>query len=720
MFIDDSILGIFIEESRELLAGIENDLLTIEAQGSNVPSDLVNKVFRAAHSIKGGAGMLDLKKIQELAHKTENVLDLIRSHQLPPNPETINILLQAFDKLKALLAAPQESDNADIADDINALVGLCALKVEQAIEQAPSATKNGSETENASISPGPKVSMEALSSPQETSIRVQVEVIENLMNLAGELVLSRNQLIEAISKSDTRCISGSGKRISQVTSELQEAIMQTRMQPINNIFSKLPRLVRDQSRSLGKEIELVIDGRDVEMDRTIIEGLKDPLTHMVRNAIDHGIETVEQRKQAGKSSVGKVCLRAYHEAGQVVIEIADDGKGIHTEKIAKAALDKGLAGAEQLRAMSDKDKLALILLPGLSTAERVTDLSGRGVGMDVVKVNLDKLAGKMEIFSEVGKGTTFRIKLPLTLAIIPCLIVTAGGERFAIPELNVVELIRVPAEQVQRRVEVVGDANVLVLRDQLVPIARLADVLCIKRSYRPGRRFHADSDLNIVIVSSGVLQFGLVVDALHCTEEIVVKPLGRHLKSLGEYTGATIMGDGRVALILDASGIAAKAQLSSVAGSGRARKLVEETQDSSKDLHSVLTFYNGPSELCAVPLAFVHRVQQINQKQIEKNGGRRTMQYRGASLPLVTLKDVANVEAIDFTKQELMVIILMYGKKEFGLLGAMPVDAIELHARIDQQTLRQKGVAGSTIIREKTTLIVEPRELLEEFHKTEH
>jgi two-component system chemotaxis sensor kinase CheA len=585
-----------------------------------------------------------------------------------------------------------------------------------------------------------------------------VDVLETLMNLAGELVLSRNQLREALVRRDDRAVSASSQRINLVTSDLQEAIMQTRMQPIGNVFSKFPRVVRDLSRSLGKEVRLDIEGREVELDKTLIEGLSDPLTHMVRNAVDHGIEAPEERARRGKKPEGVVRLRAFHEAGQVVIEIGDDGKGIDAAKVDASALKKGLITPEKLQGMTDKDKAALIFLPGLSTAEIVSDVSGRGVGMDVVKTNLDRLGGKVEIESDPGRGSLFRIKLPLTLAIIPSLILTVADQRFAIPQVNVVELLRIAAEQVQKRIEVVGDAEVLLLRGSLIPIVRLADVLGQLRTYAdpgtgnpevdrrerladrrsarhavgsvespnpeietgaaelydrrsPSGRRGPAGDLNIVVVSSGTLQYGLVVDGLRTTEEIVVKPLGRHLKKLQEYAGSTIMGDGRVALILDVSGLAATAGLASVSGSVRAVQLAEqEVAELRQDTHSLLLLHNASDETCAVPLDLVLRVERVAASQIEMTGGRRTMQYRGATLPLVTLADAAAVKPIA-AEQELAVVVFNVHGREAGLLGAMPVDVVETKAAVDQMTLRQKGIAGSAIIRDKTVLLVDLHEL---------
>jgi len=617
-----------------------------------------------------------------------------------------------------------------------------------------------SEEAPAQVAMASKSSTAAAAAPSavvvEDSIRVSVGTLEMLMNLAGELVLGRNQLRASIAQKNARALKAADQRINQITCELQDAVMQTRLQPIGNVFGKFPRLVRDLSASLKKEIQLEINGRDVALDRTLIESLSDPLTHMVRNSVDHGVELPEERMKAGKPRQGTITIEARHEAGQVVVEIIDDGKGIDPDRIAKVALEKGLMTAERLDAMSAKDKAALIFLPGLSTTKQVSDISGRGVGMDVVKTNLDRLGGKVEIISTVGKGTTFRIKLPLTLAIIPSLIVSVEGERFAIPQTNVQELRRILPDAAKTRIEVVGDAEVLLLRDRLIPLVRFADVLGIIPTYedpeaetreidrrtrladRRSRKFAENAEdavalpdpgqlalrkksdrrrhggaLEIVVVNTGTQTYGLVVGSFHDTEEIVVKPLGTHLKGLEEYAGATILGDGSVALILDVAGLAVKARLDAFARATRARERAQEaTLEQSADSQQLILFHNPPNVLCSIPLDTVTRIENITGEQVEMIGGRRTMQYHGGSLPLVTLADTADVGAIGM-EEELAVMIATIRGHDVGLLGAMPVDVVETAARIDQSTHRQKGVAGSTIIQEKTALVVDLYELVD-------
>ncbi len=923
---DDEILKMYVEESREHLANIENDLLAMESGGANIDEELVNKVFRAAHSIKGGAGFFSLAKIQELGHKMENVLDMVRSRELVPTPDMTNILLLAFDKLRELINNVDKSNEADISEFTVSLAGLvsanlpgsekqslnkmvdvtmagrgvvmkvpefdltharreghtlyllefdlihdverlgktpmdmikamtdlgiimesgidlsslgtldddpvgkipylvlyaCTLEPEKfcpifdldashvtvfmkpekaASAPAPSAAKTPppapvaaqSTVEEDMVTNKPEQSadeaapveatlvaeeQEAHPPPEaseaapaasgkagvDASLRVDVTLLESLMNLAGELVLSRNQLLEAISRNDQRVIHIGGQRINQVTSELQEAIMLTRLQPIGNIFNKFPRVVRDLSKELGKNITLNIEGKEVALDKTIIEGLSDPLTHMVRNAVDHGIEAPDVRAKAGKNAVGEVNLRAYHEAGHVIVEVSDDGKGIDPTRVAAAAVAKNLITAKQAKTMSEKEMTALIFLPGLSTAEKVTGVSGRGVGMDVVKTNLDRLGGKVEIDSKIGRGSTFRIKLPLTLAIIPSLLVSVSGERFAIPQVNVEEMIRVTPDQTKVHIEIVGDAEVLILRGKMIPIIHLADVLGIQRVYvdpadgdvkddrrenladrrsrvtklddegrtiprtpeeekaaivsaeqRSGqeRRFHAASNLNVVVVSSGAFQYGLVVEQLHDTLEIVVKPLGQHSKFAKEYAGATIMGDGRVALILDVAGLATMASLTSLAGTSRAKEVEAQKQKELQvDVQTLLLFRNSPEEHCAVQLDLVDRIEQVKASDIQTMGGKRVLKYRGGSLPLFTLADVAQVNPLP-EQENLIVLIFTMGDHKVGFLVLPPLDVLETRVEIDQKTVRQKGISGTALVNDRLTLMLDIFELVE-------
>lgn len=808
---DDEILQGFIEESLEHLADIETDLLAIEKAGANIDENLVNKVFRAAHSIKGGAGFMGLTVIQELSHAMENILGMIRSRKLVPNPEIVNILLQGSDKLEAMINNVQASNDEDITEH---LIPLNAIAEGNAIQTAPPASAPSPETvpetaptpppaskpeptvtaavptpevppepvaQEPEIQPEPIIPESAAASPQsikpkpletgqaaapikaDTSLRVHVSLLDSLMTLAGELVLSRNQLLQTIGSNDLRNAEAVGQRIDLITSELQEAIMLTRMQPIGNVFSKFPRVVRDLSKQLNKTIELTIVGNDVELDKTIIESINDPLTHLIRNSVDHGIEMPSVRRQAGKAEKGLIILKAYHEAGQVVIQISDDGKGLDGEALAASAISKGLISAEQAQIMSDKEKINLIFLPGFSMAKKVTDVSGRGVGMDVVKTNLDKLGGQVEIVSEVGHGTTISIKLPLTLAIIPCQIITTSGERYAIPQVNLEELLRIPANQVKKRVERVGNAEVVRLRGNLLPLIRLSDVIETERTYidpedgglktdrrgsiadRRGRtsplfqtegdvsgskqdetgtdaqrsnkdrRYSSASALNIVVVSTNSMKYGLIVDRLQDSEEIVIKPLGRHLQQCKGYAGATIMGDGRIALILDVSNLARMAHLTSIDGTDRANEVAlaaAELIRTQKDKQALLIFRSSEHEQFAVPLNQVERIEKIKSSEIEDMGGKRVMQYRGGSLALIRVDDISSVQPLA-EQDDLLVIVFNICAKPIGLLAIGPIDAIEITSEIDGITLKQPGIMGSLIIDGHTTMLVDVFEIVQ-------
>ncbi len=809
MMDDPELLQGFVEESLEHLGDIENDLLTIEENGADIDDELVNKVFRAAHSVKGGAGFMGLTVIQDLAHHAENVFGLIRSKKLIPNGDIINVLLKASDALQALLEDITNSNDGDASDLINSLIQITEGKYSssseapqpqseerkttppekttpeneqnKAVQAAPEQTPEPEQKTEAppeekpekqhvqaaapSASPQiqtgtsintPSTKKAAKTNKVETSIRVHVSLLDELMNLAGELVLSRNQLLQTVSSGDHSSAEAVGQRIDLVTSELQEAIMQTRMQPIGNVFNKFPRVVRDLAGKLNRQIDLELVGKEVELDKTIIEAINDPLTHLVRNSVDHGIEHPDDRIAAGKKPTGTVVLKAYHEAGQVAIEISDDGKGIDGQQLAAAAVNKGLITSEQAAEMSEKEQINLIFLPGFSMAKKVTDVSGRGVGMDVVKTNLDKLGGSIEIDSEVGKGSTISIKLPLTLAIIPCQVVVNGGERYAIPQVNLEELLRIPAAQVKDRVEKVGDAAVVRLRGNLLPLIRLSDILEIERTYidpedlneypdrreniadrrskstvddkttnkgkkLPGersgkdRRFRAESALNIVVVSTGSMTYGLIVDQLQDSEEIVIKPLGRHIQHCKGYAGATIMGDGRIALILDVNSLAQMADFTSLEGSDGDKSLAESAQEAilaGRDRQALLIFRSSTEEQFAVPLNQVERIEKIKASDIEDVGGRRVMQYRGGSLPLMSIDEAAVVQPLA-DQDDLLVIVFNLSGKDIGLLAIGPVDATEVAVDVDDLTLKQPGIMGSAIIKDHTTMLVSIFELVE-------
>ncbi|WP_428308097.1 chemotaxis protein CheW [Lacipirellula sp.] len=760
---DLDLIAEFVAESRDHLSNIEGQFLEIEANGADIDVDLVNQVFRGIHSIKGAAGFLGLVTVNRLAHSLENVLGLMRTRELTPDSVKVDVMLRASDALAKLVNDPAASEGADIdqhvsqLDDIFAGAQLTLETVAVKTHVAVSAEEQRQldmtaavdfveqamfvEECETTLAPAPIVEMPvaqpiaapvaaanrsdecdqptapatngATTAPAESSIRVQVGVLDSLMNLAGELVLGRNQLIQALNADGHAGIDAVASRLDQVTTELQEAIMRTRMQPIGAVFSKFPRVIRDLSAKLGKQCNIIMDGKEVDVDKTILEAIGDPLTHLVRNSIDHGVERPEARTAAGKPAMGTIFLRAYHEAGKVRIDIADDGGGIHPEKLRSKAVEKGVVTAEQASRLSDRDAIRLIFHPGFSTAEKITDISGRGVGMDVVRTNIEKLGGAVDVDSRPGMGTTIQITLPLTLAIIPSLIIQCGDERFAIPQVNISELVRLRREEIGKRLDRVKSAEVLRLRGSLLPLVRLNNVLRADGSTGS----EADQEratTHIVVVESGQQRFGIVVDALHDSEEIVVKPLGRHIKNVPCLSGATILGDGHVALILDVAGIAIHQQIRAAHDEAMASK-GDDGAGVNADLQSVLLFTNHPKEHFAVSMDVVSRIERIRCDQIDAVGGQELVQYRQSSVPLLRLENIITTRPTD-PQSWVYVIVFTIGAKEVGLVAPCLEDIRRVPTDVDTQTFQEVGVIGSLVINDRATRLVDLFKLAERVH----
>ena len=546
------------------------------------------------------------------------------------------------------------------------------------------------------------------------TVRVGVNLLDKLMNLVGELVLARNQLLQFSNTAQDAGLHTVSQRMNLIATELQEDVMKTRMQPIGNIWNKFPRTVRDLAHSCGKEVRLEMVGQDTELDRTIIEAIKDPLTHLVRNAMDHGIEAPEARRLAGKDATGVLTLRAFHEGGQVNIEISDDGAGLNADRIRKKAVERGLTSSEQAGRMPDRDIFNLIFLPGFSTAEKVTNVSGRGVGMDVVKTNVEKIGGTVDVQSAAGKGTTVRVKIPLTLAIIPALIVRCSGERFAIPQISLTELVRLESG---KAIETVHGAPVHRLRGQLLPLIYLSQMLNVTPRSRPDaitdalpldaeKKETTLQNVNIVVLQAEGQAFGLVVDDILDTEEIVVKPLGKQLKGISAYSGATIMGDGRIALILDVLGLAQRAQVIAEArDSARDEPHSKTSQAASRDEHSLLLAENGLEGRVAIPLSLVARLEEFPRTVIEHTGTQEVMQYRGQIIPLVRLSQVipaASDAEMLANASSIQVVVYAEGKRTVGLIVDRIVDIVEERAAVESLTARA-GVVGSFVTQRQVT-----------------
>ena len=537
------------------------------------------------------------------------------------------------------------------------------------------------------------------------TIRVGVNLLDRLMNLVGELVLARNQLLQFSSTRQDAGFQAVSQRMNLIATELQEEVMKTRMQPIGNVWDKFPRTVRDLGLSCGKDVRLEMEGRDTELDRTIIEAIKDPLTHLVRNSIDHGIEPPATRQQAGKDPAGILKLRAFHEGGQVNIEVSDDGVGLNAELIRQKAIERGLVSAQHASRMSDRDIFNLIFLPGFSTAEKVTNVSGRGVGMDVVKTNVEKIGGTVDIQSTAGKGTTVKIKIPLTLAIIPALMVISGRERFAIPQVSLLELVRMDGGESGKGIEMVHGAPVYRLRGRLLPLVYLNRELQLSGSHSD--KHAEDSASNIVVVQADGHEFGLVVDEITDTEEIVVKPLGQQLKGITAYSGTTIMGDGRVALILDILGLAQRAQVISARDSALAEKNKTAARaDAVTDHQTLLVVQCGDKGRIAIPLSLVARLEEFPLSAVEMAGSQEVMQYRGQIMPLLRLSRVVAGAVATAPNaagdSRLQVVVYSEAGRSVGLIVDRIVDIVD-EKLVVQTPAERQGVLGSSVIQKRVT-----------------
>ncbi len=688
---DQEIVNEFLIESSENLARLDQEMVELERRPRD--ADLLASIFRTIHTIKGTCGFLGFSVLEGITHHAENLLSQVRNGERELSPDLVSLILETVDATKAELLSIERagSESGNTRDDLRRKLKAACDHSDTAAagrEDAGPTAEHGSgapEAETAAVQKGPAVA--------DSTIRVDIGLLDKLMNLVGELVLARNQILQFTARQEDAQLSGTSQRLNLITTQLQEGVMKTRMQPIGVVWNKLPRVVRDLASSCGKQIHLEMDGAETELDKSIIEAIKDPLTHIVRNCCDHGIERPDVRALAGKPAQGRLSLRAFHEGGQVNIEIIDDGAGIDPNRVKNKAMQKGLIRAEQAAAMSEREAVQLVFLPGFSTAEQVTNISGRGVGMDVVKTNIEKIGGTVDLASRSGQGTTVKIRIPLTLAIIPGLVVTSAGERFIIPQVSLLELLRLEGEAGKAMIERVHGAPVYRRRGALLPVAYLNEVLGI--SGKPP----AGDVINIVVLQAEERQFGLVVDGINDTQEIVVKPLGKQLKGLSCYAGATIMGDGKVALILDVLGVGARAR---VAGDAHAASFAAKPDGQGKDRQTLLLFRAGTFERLAVPLSLVARLEEFPASRIEQAGGRRVVQYRDAILPVVRLTDYLGGGGCPEASELVQVIVFSNGDSRIGVQVDAIVDIVEEHVTIRRQAA-DSVLLGSAVVGGKVT-----------------
>jgi len=891
----DDVVREFLVESNENLDQLDRDLVALEKDPQ--AASILASIFRTIHTIKGTCGFLGFSKLESVTHVGESLLSKMREGELVLNAEITSGLLLMVDAVREMLAnieATGQEGDRDYQAVIDCLARLQVSEAETAPPQTaaatlasplspPEGTQDATEdvdkrlgeilVDHGKTSPAqvtaaldkqgqgdprrvgeiliesgsakPPDVLEAIQEQKEvrtlaasdSSIRVDVGLLDKLMNLVGELVLARNQILQFSTTQQDPVFLSTTQRLNLITTELQEGVMKTRMQPIGNIWARFPRLVRDLAMSCGKQVRIEMEGKETELDKTLVEAIKDPLTHLVRNALDHGIETPQERLACGKPAEGRLFLRAFHEGGQVNIEISDDGAGVNLERVKQKAQERGLVTPDHAARMGEREILNLIFLPGFSTAQEVTNVSGRGVGMDVVKTNIEKIGGMVDLQSQSGKGTTLKIKIPLTLAIIPALTVTSGGDRYAIPQVSLLELVRLEGEQARKGVEMIHGAPVYRLRGHLLPLvylrrelngardaqgqtdvwaelldfavarskhqawfARLRQFLDGKTAltveeagshkecalgkwlYSTGLKEHGDvaeivelekthagfhalvrqivglaaagnyaqaeqefsevkptsekivelltaaekkvqetQNVNIVVLQADDRQFGLVVDAINDTEEIVVKPLGKQLKGIATFAGATIMGDGRVALILDVLGLAQQAR---VVAETRDRGLAEKAttvREKSNGLQTLLLFQNPDGGRMAIPLSLVARLEEFERSAVERSGSQYVVQYRGEILPLLFLysaldgegRQEGNGEAAESRRDSERIQVVVYSDhgRSAGLVVDRILDIVESD-EVVQNKLARKGTLGMMITQGRVTELVDVEAVL--------
>ena len=762
---DAAIVKEFLIESYENLDRLDQDLVVLEKDPAN--RDTLSSVFRTIHTIKGTSGFLAFDQLEALTHAGENLLARLRDGLLPLTAEITTGLLAMVDAVREMLKSIEASGKEGERNDQELISKLARLLESPALSPAPQATPSKTEPRAApSEQPVPslgeilikrgaaKVSevqaaveqqnagdprhvgeilvekgavksqeiVEALNAQQhargqsasDSTIRVNVGQLDRLMNRVGELVLLRNQIVQYTNSTEDSELLATTQRLNLLTTELQEGVMKTRMQPIGNIWNKFPRTVRHVALACRKQVRIEMEGKETELDKTIIEAIKDPLTHLVRNAVDHGIEPPEVRRAAGKNPEGLLFLRAFHEGGQVNIEVTDDGAGLDYEKLRNKAIQKALITADQAARMTEREITKLIFLPGFSTADKVTNVSGRGVGLDVVKTNIEKIGGTVDLQSKPGQGSMVRMKIPLTLAIIPALIVTSAGDRYAIPQVSLLELVRLEGEQARKGLELVNGAPVYRLRGKLLPLVYLKWELKADSKTQIDASSKTESqNVNIVVLRADDRAFGLIVDEINDTEEIVVKPLSKQLKSVSLYAGATIMGDGKVALILDVLGVAQRANVLC-----HARERVTAERQKENELIAVtdknqrkpmLLFQCGETGRIAMDLALVARLEEFPHNVIEVAGDQEAVQYRGQIMPLVRVTHVLKSKRTMISEnahEALQVVVYADKGRSIGLVVDRILDIVEESFVLQPETAR-RGLLGSAVIQKRVTDILD-------------
>jgi len=667
----DELLNDFLIETNEHIEAASELLVAFEREPANKAT--ITKIFRLVHTIKGTCGFLGLSRLEHLAHVAEALIGRLRDGA-PAAPETVSAILASIDRIKFIIAWLEKTGKEPDGDDHD-LIDVLQLRIATLAAATPAPTEELSAPE---VKPGeteptspPRV-VEVAGTPtlpnaanRPETIRVAVGSLERIMLLVSELVLTRNQLLELTRYQEDAVVKQPLQRLSSLTSDLQDAVMRARMQPVGRLFTSLPRLVRELSVELKKKLRLVTEGADTELDRQLIEFIRDPLTHLLRNCADHGIEPPEMRLALGKPEEGTITVTATHEAGYITIDVSDDGRGLDLERIRQKAVAGGLVSAAEVQQMSDNEVCRFIFAPAFSTAAVVTSISGRGVGMDVVRDNIESIGGSVSITTTPGKGTRFSLKIPLTLAIAPALIVTACGHHFALPQHSVIEAVGIDAES-QHTLEMVQGSLVLRLREEVIPVVDLADVLHLPPSETPN-----PTGSLVIVMRVSARAFGVIVDRVTDVQEIVVKPLGASLTHLKVFSGHTILGDGSVVLILDPTGIAGQLGFERVNdyASGHSSEAFEPAESNTR----FVLFRAGAGVPKGLPLSLIARIESVASSAIRKSDGIYVMQHQGQLMPLVPLYpvDQASLQAVN------PVLVLGIGGESMGLLVEEILDVIE-------------------------------------------
>jgi two-component system chemotaxis sensor kinase CheA len=702
----------YFSECTEVIDRVVRNLQAIEA-GSHSRETLDN-LFRDFHSMKGASYLDSFTKIGDMFHAIESSMERLRSGTHAPSKPLVNTLFLSIELIETLISrAKKHQPDDDCSGALKSLIQSLnefSLELEEVSAKSAKEVKDQDSAVHLKSAPAGSSPEAGKESEGASSIRVPVALLDNLMTLMGEMVLVRNQVLQYSNKSEDLEFLSMSKRLNVVTTEIQGEMMKTRMQPIGNVIGKFNRVVRDLSRELNKNIQLNLFGVETELDKSLLEAIKDPLTHIVRNSCDHGIELPEVRRKAGKANGGTINIRSYHEGGQVIIEVQDDGKGLHKETLLKKAIEKGIVTKSDSIRLTDKEIFNLIFAPGFSTAAKVTNVSGRGVGMDVVRTNIEKIGGTVDLSSQAGVGTIIKLKIPLTLAIIPALIVKSGAGTYAIPQVKLEELVRVDQSTAENKIEILHGAPVYRLRGNILPLVDLNQVLNLNKKTN-----FDDGAINIAVLNAENISFGLIIDEIQDTADIVVKPINRLLKSLQIYSGATILGNGSVALILDVLGVSKVAKL----GAEKARAIDIEKRDEERlrklaDIQDyLLVKVNSPAKH-AIVLNYVHRLEEFNNNQIEYAGNQPVVRYGDLTLPLIFSNECLGYPKSQTDREIFPAVVVQRSGKKYGLVVDFIIDTYSSNLEVQSTELKQVGIFGSINAPEELIVVIDPFELIDQ------